>query len=438
MRILILALIFLATCGGGCRHRPDADTSEPLSPEEYGSLPGLMATPNLQLRDELARIVEEGGTPEQLSRVATDDVENAAVVLRELFSRQQVKSLLEISGAIFPPREFTFDPIRLEKASNFRKKYEPERQQAGEALKRPQCAFGIRFTAGFCADLGFVDIVRLCGRLEAFQAAESLFEDNVAAAIESFSRMMRLASCLAAEKHPVPRLEAAQLRSEAFRVLQAIVQHEKMSRQNLEQLCDLVEEQLAAWPSDAGAWIGDRALGLCAYEMVRRGQLLPLLTDKESEQFHQEDSLAELSDAAQRSVDQDELYYLESMRTIIACCNQPFYARAAVFEGIDNDLRQRQDTAGYPLVAARLLLPEIRTGHESQARDRAHGQAWALALALATGRDAAAYQTNPLSGKNYPQIKQDGLVIVKGAGAAGGDDPPILVPIPRVPNPASP
>jgi hypothetical protein len=434
MRIPILALIFLAACGGGCRQRPDADTSEPLGPEEYGSLPGLRATPNLKLRDELARIVEEGGTPEQLSKVATGDEKNAAVVLRELFPRQQVKSLLETSAAIFPPREFTFDPIRLEKAINFRKKYEPERQQAGEALQRPQCAFGIRFTAGFCADLGFVDIVRLCGRLEAFQAAESLFEDNVTAAIESFSRMMRLASCLAAEQHPVPRLEAAQLRSEAFRVLQAIVQHERMSRQNLGQLCDLVSGQLAAWPSDASAWIGDRALGLHAYEMVRRGQMLQLLTDKEGEQFRQENSLAELSDAAQRSVDQDELYYLETMRKIIGCCNQPFYARAAVFDGIDNDLRQRQDTAGYPLVAARLLLPEIRQGHEAQARDRANWQAWALALALATGRDAAAYKANPLSAKDYTQIKQDGLVVVKGIGTAGGgDDSPILVPIPASP-----
>ena len=70
-----------------------------------------------------------------------------------------------------------------------------------------------------------------------------------------------MAACLAAEKHVVPRLDAVQLRTSAFDVLQCIVKHEKFSRKHLDRVAELVEEQWKAWPSDAAAWIGDRALG---------------------------------------------------------------------------------------------------------------------------------------------------------------------------------
>jgi hypothetical protein len=426
--LVLLCVIFCCFGIAGCRARQPEEANQPAGPEAYGSLPGLKSTPKLNLRDELARIVEDNGTPEQLSRKTVADEDNAAVALAELFPAGQVKVLLDESAAIFPAREFTFDPIRLQKAINFRVKYEPQRQRARQAMERPKCEFGIRFTQGFYADLTFVDVARLCARLEAFNAAESLADGAAPRAIDSFEAMMRLAAVLAREKHPVPRMEAAYLRTEAFGALQAIARSEKIGRPDIERLSQIIESQLAAWPNDADAWIGDRALGLHAFEMIRDGQLARLATDKEVERFRKENILAEMGDAAKRAADQDEFYYLQAMRGIIECCNEPFPDRTAEFDAIDADLRKKQDTAEYPLVAARLLLPGIRKGHEVQARDLANWRAWAFALALSLGRDADSFQSNPFTGGEYRKAADNGIVIVEGIGSGGADDARIVVP----------
>jgi hypothetical protein len=423
-----MALIGLVCLLAGCGPRNPGEQS--FDPAEYGKLAGLKASGNLQLRDELARIADEGGTPEQLGRCDVPEEENAAVALRAVFPPQKVKSLWEASEKIDPPRGFAFDPIRLQKAIRFRTQHEPERRKAQEALSRPKCAFAIPFHIGYYADASFGEGVRLCARLEAFRAAESLADGDVTAAIDSLTRMLRLAACLAAEKHIVPRLDAVQIRTGAFAVLQSIVKHEKFSRRHLDRVAELVAEQWKAWPSDAAAWIGDRALGMYAYEMVRAGQLIRLLTDSDIERFHEERILAEMSDAARRVADTDELFYLDAMRRIIESCGRPYYERAAVFDAIDAELRSREDTPEYPLVAARLLLPKIRDGHAVQARDRANWQAWMLALALATGRNPLPYRVNPLSGKPYQSAKHGQGVEVRGVGTSADDDSPIELPIP--------
>ena len=68
MRRALYAIIWLSLLAGGCGGQSGGKAPQQLDLEAYGALPGLRATPNQQLRDELARIIEEGGTPELLSR----------------------------------------------------------------------------------------------------------------------------------------------------------------------------------------------------------------------------------------------------------------------------------------------------------------------------------------------------------------------------------
>jgi len=410
---------------GGCTKRQAPDAPAPSSLEKYAELPGLKSTANARLRDQLLRITEDGGTPEQLSQSSLAEGDNVAVALGEVLPPAKVKSLWERSEKIWPPRGFEFDPIRLQKAIDFCREHQAERRKVRELLTRPRCPLGIRFSAGFSADLRVIDLVRLAARWEAFQAAQSLAENHLAAAIDAFSLMLRLAACLAAERHPVARLEAAAVRSEAFRVAAAVVQHEKIARRELERLHEAVCAHWDAWSSDADAWIGDRALGLHTYEMIRGGELARLLTMAELERFEHEGNLRELAPAALRTVDEDELYYLEAMQKIIDSCRQSYAARTAVLETIESDLRQKQDTPEFPLVAARLLLPGIGQGHLIQVQDRANCTAWALALAMATGRDWSRYQLNPLTGKPYPTSQQGRWI-----GVAAGEGCSIQVPAP--------
>lgn len=425
--LVVLFLVVLGTiCSNGCARRgqPETPSQQPQGAEHYGRLPGLRETPDLKLRSELARIVDEGGTPELLGQNGLPGEENVAAGLTDLFPASGVESILQQSSEIFPGGQFSFDPVRLQKAINFRQTYEAQRRQARQALGRPHCNFGIRYQAGFTADLSFIDVVRVCARLEAFQAAESLSDDlpsaghldappnGPATAIESLGYMLRLAACLAAEKHATCRLEAAFARMEALDVLQSIVEHPKATRQQLQQLYNLIQAQLAAWPSDADAWIGDRALGMYIYEVVRDGNLISVLTEEEIQQFAAEGILEELPKAAQRTVNQDELYYLETMRKIIDSCSQPYHVRAALLESIRDDLHKKRNSPDFPLVAGRLLLPDMEKGHAIQALDRANCEAWALALAHGAGCDPPAYKTNPLTGKQYKVDQQEGLVTV--------------------------
>ena len=412
-------------CGGSAGDSPDE-----LDPEHYGKLPGLSSTPLPGLRDELARIAEEGGTPELLSAGGVADEQNVAAGLKDLFESEKIGSILKEANEIYyPPRKagFDFDPVRLERAVAFRKTYDPQRQRARIALRRPQCDFGIAHTAGQFADLSCVDMAWILSRLEAFQAAEQLQVGELDAAIQSLGYLLRLAQCLGAEKHMVARGQAAKMLSEALLLLDAIVRHPKVTRAHLEELFGLIEAQLAKWPDDADAWIGDRASGMHFYEMVRDGKLMALLLAEDIDRLGGAEVARDVPKAARRTVNEDELYYLRTMRKIIESCRQPYFRRAALFEAIRGDLQLKQGTSEFPLVAGHLLLPDIESVHLIQAEDRAICEAWSLALALATGKERPPYKINPRTGSPYKVLREDGRVEVSQIGP-DGDDTRLAVP----------
>ena len=426
MALMILVLLLLC-CGCGSSDDP-ADTTKPPG---LGSLPGLKASPDKYLRDELARIKEEGGTPEQLAVVEVEAEENAARGFLELFSDKKLQSILDKSQALFPQRGFEFDALQLEKLIDFHRRYESQRLDAREALKLPKCDLGIDFTSGFEADLSLVAAMRICARLESFIAAEALANDEPEKAIESLAIMFRIASFLSNERHFEPRLKAASLRTEAFSVLQAIVQHDKIRRRHLVQLHEMIEQQLSDWPDDTRVWIGDRALGLHCYEMVRNGELPFLLTAEEEEQFKKEGVLNQVTAAAQRTADADTRYYLEAMRRIIDSCGQPYHERAATFIALREDLDKKRNTPEFPFVAGRLLLVDIENGQAIAAQDRAHSEAWAIALALALD-EKPAYGINPLNGKPYEFQSQGTPIMVSQIGNdVNGNVVSVSVPVPR-------
>jgi len=402
-----------------------------LGPDErFGPLPGLRAAADPWLRDELARIEEEQGTPAQLSASTVPAERNAGAGLVELFPKTRIGALLAESEKLLPEDEFRFGPAALEKATEFRRRYERERLAARTALKRPECEFGIRFIDGFAAKLDFIGPVRLLGRLEAFCAAEALSQNDPHAAAESLGVMLRLAECLGQEKHIEPRLEAALLRAEAFRVLRAIVLDRHTSRADIARLRGIVTRHLNRWPDDARAWIGERALGLLAYEVVREGRVLELLTQEEIEAFREEGILEQFPEAAARNVDRDEHYYLETMRAVIESCARPYHARTEQFRAIRAELHEKRSSPEFPLVAGRLLLPDVWEAQRMQARDRANWEAWAVALAAATGEETLPFTICPLTGKPYRVERVDGDVFVTGFGTGEeGDFPEIRVPL---------
>ena len=420
MRYLFLLTVIGSLAAGGCGSSAEAEA------EAIGDLARSWETTNAELHDELTRIQAEGGTPELLNESDVPSNDNVAVELLGLFTDHKLSAIRERADNLFPAKRFAFNPVQLSQAVAFRMRYEKQLKTARAALERPLCDFGIQFMAGHLAEMEFVDTVHLCANLEAFQAADALFGEKPQPddAVKAFWNMLRLATCLGAEKHPVARLEAAYVRTKAFAVIQAIVKHEKVGQEHLELLEQIVRTELESWPDDADAWIGERALGLHAYEMVRRGLARELLLEEDVARFHKEGILADFSETAKQNVDQDELFYVQAMRKIIEDCGQPYYLRKEI-EEMRADMHSRRSTSAFPLVASRLLLLDVPEAQVTIAQDRANWEAWALALSLATGRPTPDYKINPLTGRPYyaqEYHSDDGRLDVYD----GGDTPQTL------------
>ena len=425
------ALLLLLIAAFGCsRESPTEKATEQA--KAFGALPGLKATPDQALQDELSYVTDDGGTPELLSARSIPDKSNIAAGLIGLFAGVDRKSLALIraeSDELFPDGPFTLDPVQREKAIRFRERYEDERIGARLALQRPECRFPIQYEAGPAGELAFLDVVWICARLEAFRAAEALSSLDVDTAVESLGYHLRLAECLAAEPHPIARLEGAFIRIEALLVLQAIVGSEKSERRHAQMVLGWLSDQLENWPDDALAWIGDRAQGMVVYEAIRAGKLKAFLTEDEKEQLKETGDLSAFEDAVIRDVNSDQLYYLVEMRKIIDSCQYPYHTRVKDFEALRQDLHQRRNQSDFPLMAGRFLLLDVEKGHVIQARDRANCEAFVLALSVACGDKPPEFGNNPLTGRPY-RVERDGktvLVFDIGTGL-DGDNPPWVVP----------
>ena len=424
--------VLLAVLAVGCSKGPSPEARATEEAKAFGVLPGLKATPDQALQDELALVVDQGGTPELLAAGEIPDDSNVATGLIAIFEgveRQRVALIRVESDELFPDGPFTLAPVQREKAIRFRQSYDDERNGARLALQRPECRFPIQYEAGPADELPFLDIVWICSRLEAFYTAEALSSLDVDGAVESLRYQLRLAECVAAEPHPIVRLEGAFLRTEALLVLQAIVRSDKFQHRHAVMIRDWLSDQLATWPDDALAWIGDRAQGMVLYEAVRGGKLKDFLNEPEKEQLKETGGLSVFIDAAVRSVNSDELFYLTAMRKIIESCLHPYHTRVADFEQLRRDLHERRNGSDFPLIAGRFLLLDIEKGHIIQARDRANCEAFVLALALACGQKPPELGNNPLTGRPY-RVERDGKTILVydiGTGV-DGDNPPWMVP----------
>jgi hypothetical protein len=426
--LLLTAVTALMLWTSGCRKDRDSDDPQQKA-GALGALPGLKGSPDKRLQEELARITDEEATPELLAIVDAADENNVAAGFEGLFPPDDLESIRREAEAIVPAGSFTFNPTALQKAIDFRRKYDRQRLEARQAFSRPACNFRIQHTLGFSARMPLVDAALIYARLEECCAAEALAGDDPAPAVESVEYMLRVASRMAAEKHVTVRLEAAFLRTEALKALQSVANHRNAAREHFRKIHAMMREQLADWAPDSHAWIGDRALGMYLYEVVRTGKLESVLTPEELEKFGEEKVLSELQEAAMRTVNDDELYYLEAMRKIIDACSRPYYDRVQVFAAIREDLHQKRDSPEFPLVAGRLLLPDIEKGHIIQARDRANCEAWAMASAMAAGEGLPQVAINPLTGAEYRVVRENGLVEIYNIGSGvDGDNPPVIVP----------
>ncbi len=425
-RLPILALcLFLFLVGCRQANQPATPTPSPL--EELGRLPGLRRSPHPQLSEELARIEEEGGTPEQLTIPLPPPEDNVAAALVALFPKERVEFLVAQTADWLRAAPERLQKEELQSAKSLVQSFQPQRATCRAALLRPKCVFPIRFTAGFGADLSFVDQCILAVQIEQLAAALAIAEGNLEAAVDALAVAFRLCGLLSRTKHPLLRWQAASLRRQTLDWLPAVVSHREITRDELGRIADALQKELAVWPSDAETWIGARALGMHAYELVRIGRLYDVLTEREIKQLRQSYDLEELVRMTQEHADQDELYYLTQMREIITHSQKPYYEWAEELEKLQG-IWEHKSHDDETVVACRVLLPEVPTGQKTQAEDLANVCAWLVALRAARQDTQGLDIVNPLTGRPFIVEVQDETIYVSGIGTDIGRYGAIEVP----------
>jgi len=409
-------------CAAGCGDSP-GEAKESL--RLLGTLPGLRATTNEDLRAELKHLENTGATPEDLAARLVPDETNVAVAIEGLFEPRQAADLLVRLESILPERGFRPHPTHRGESRMLIRQYRPQLELFRAALKRPECEFKIDFQRGFAIDTSFIDISSACVQLEALAAADQTERGDPVAAIVHLRRCFRMVRHLGATKLVETRLVAAKLRRRLLVALGQIAKSPAITRVELLSIAKILDKQLDTWPPDAACWIGDRAQVLQSYEVIRAGALRMLLTKEEVQQFRSEGILAGLQQLSADDIDRDELYYLQTMRRIIDACQEPFHLRKPLLTGIRRELHERRNAADFPILAARLFLPGIEEAQRQQAEDRARCEAWAIAIHLAAGRSQPQFELNPATGQAY-EVRQEATRVT--AWTRNPSDPRAIAP----------
>ncbi len=423
-----LAILFLLAILLGCDTgmRPG---DKPPDFTAYGTLPGLAKSPDTVLQDELARLQAEEVTPAQLQAanpiLPNDD--NIAAGLREQLSAEKVMRAMNDIAEIYPHDQFIWPAGSLERARELIKYHRIALAQMQAVLDRPECSFQIDFANGILAEIAVFDTATLAHRWEALDAAIHMADGDLDKAEQNLVRMLRLDQAMAHESHLVPRLKAVTMRLEALRVLEALVQHPAATPQLAARLRDLLALQLAAWPADSQAWIGDRAIGLHTYEMIRHGYVLSVLTEDELAALRKEPGVSATAKAIQKHIEADERYYATTMREIITACEQPYYQRHNLLVKVEQYLKETELSPEFPMVAGKILLTHLDTSHRRQAHDLAAMEGWHLLLCAATDEPLPAYEVNPSNGKPYKLQAEVQRVLLYNSWLEEVDEP-LMVP----------
>lgn len=449
--VLVVLLAFSPTLFAlsGCGSNNDKSQNGDVGPGEYAKLPRSLATQNDSLRAQLTALRESEQFPRALtshgrtvagkqgrkrpSQSWLADEQNFAIDLAKMgpeskssFQRESKKLDGMLSPAALPWSREAMERVEL-----FLDSRKADVQVIQAALDLPQSDFGIRIDKGLLADVDGVQRALFAGRLMAVSTILDIRQDNLKRAEADVSRLFHLAQGLSQESHLVPRVAGARVREDAFLALRSLCQAPALEAEQLDRLTRDVAVMVAQWPEDALVWGGERAQGMHAYEMVRAGEVLSLLKDDELAAVRSR-GLNDFTESVMEQVDEDEQFYIKTMKRIIDSCSEPYYIRVETIEKILLDVQEVDEDTRSAWLATNILLAHVSDGLYWQAHDRALAEAWLIALNTATTGEAPPPRNNPLTGRPFHVVVGELNVSVSGISdetLAGWQTPePIVVP----------
>ena len=271
--------------------------------------------------------------------------------------------------------------------------------------------------------------------LEEYAAAHALLAGDIWEALEALEHIFRIA-CLASTLSSVGvRADVAVVRLRAFDVMQRIVRDPKLERRHLLALREMLMEERKNWTPESVAWFGDRASGIMLYNNLSTYGLDDVLEPAELGWLEKRGKLEEQGKTNdflkgyKKYHEEDKIFYLQSMQTILDFCNAPFTKRQNVLNQIKKELHAQEDTydkkgvTTEPFIANIMLKDAVHLMRLFAKDQSALDRTIAVILRSLGQRNTDSYR-DPFTDKPYDVKTVNGMLQVSAT-----ELPPFAVPI---------
>ncbi|MDA7950010.1 MAG: hypothetical protein MPJ24_00850 [Pirellulaceae bacterium] len=404
-RGLFMLSLFLFV--SGCSDKPSLEEQEAQKQQNYASLSWLKHRPHTGLQEELKQLLSDGHTPLQLQAKQFKNPipfkENVDSEIRKLFTPETTQRLSEQLDSIEFPDSLPLTTHQIQTIRQLQQEYEPLKKRYREALERPQCKIKIELDKGFLEEsIPFLDAVKLGNRLDGLLIQIHLHYNDLPQILVTLRYRFRSSSLLRQAPHLECRLAAAYAREDASVVLQQLMNRPDMNRPALEAIHRQFTKELKNWPDEYPPFVSERAKGLHAYEMIRDGHLMSLLSDDELENLRKARKILSFSSHVKNSLDDDEYFFLKTIRNLQReITEKPYHLRADFFDLIHNELEQADKKGSYPLVFDLLFLDELETAYHNLTQEKSRTMAWVALLERSLQIPREAPMINPLTGRPF-------------------------------------
>ncbi|MGL6196695.1 MAG: hypothetical protein ACRC2T_17925 [Thermoguttaceae bacterium] len=385
--------------------------------KQYTDIIRTLAEANPQIIKDLEEIESQGGLPAQVFRRTIPASKNISTPISSELKQFDDQTYSRLKDCFSTTLAWVPNEELLKENEGLFRSFIPQIDRISDVINSPDAKFEQLLSAkdyGLVPDDFEIQEVWDYVILEECSVAYSLINDNIDDAIMAMLNSLRIADLISHTRFPVMRIQATYMRANALRILQALVNRPDFTREDAIIVRDVLVMQLKNWPADSKCWVTDRAAGIRAYDLIRQGRITDALTPEECDELLKtnlqgetfENTVAKNSmmgklmfmKAAQ--IDEDQIFYLNSMRSIIGSCSEPFYDRLPVFTQIDNKIASMFGTKDY-LPVAPLLLGGIKDAMQAQAEDKAKVETWILALVKSLGNTIKGDTKDPVQGKPY-------------------------------------
>ena len=397
-------------------------TDGTLLAEAFAGLDATLKANHAKINAELSLIVDDGSSSTQLKNKGIAKENDLALLLRDEFSGVNWDNELPSLRRNVSRKPWQIGFLELKNRIHLLILCDAKREKIRVMLDNPDVDMQLSYQLdqyGFSVEMKDRDNLWGYVHLEEYELARALtgltlrdirdlneppeqMKPDFAEVLKALRYIMKATEIASRQKELNLRFTAAYIRENTLDMVQTLVQQPRFGLHDARSVLEMLDDQLANWPSDAWGFEGERTAAVWLYELARRGRLLDLIAPQDIVALQELGTLVSVERSALNRIDADELYYLTRMSEIIFMCREKYHERIPSLTRWEDELEvKRGDLNGYPVLAGSILLRDVRSIMHRLAVDRARTEAWSVALAAALKETSDRVTVHPITGRPY-------------------------------------